>query len=711
LTAALLTASAPTVAALLVELFTEELPPRALARLGDAFADGIAAGLRQRGLAPADAAVERFASPRRLAVRIGDVLSQAPPQAFEARGPSVKVALDANGMPTQALIKWAERTGAPLDRLERASDGKQDCFWYRGHSPGAILEGVITQIIEAALEALPVPRLMHYQLGDGHTTVRFVRPAHGLVVLHGDRIVPASVLGLQSGRTTFGHRFQSAGAIELAHADDYESTLLDKGRVIASHTARRERIEAGLKSRAAQLDASIGEGEAVSALIDEVAALVEWPAVYVGGFEPAFLEVPPECLILTMRTNQKYFPLFDAGGRLLPTFLLVSNMEVDDPALIVDGNQRVVRPRLADARFFFEQDRKASLESRLPRLESVVYHAKLGSQARRIARVRQIAATVAGMIGADATLVDRAALLAKADLLTGMVGEFPELQGIMGAHYARHDAEPDAVAIAIREHYQPRFAGDALPSHPVSLALALADKLETLAGLFSIGQLPTGDKDPFALRRHALGVIRMLIECRLGVTITGLLDCAFAAFNPVADETRRALADFIFERLSGWCRERGFTAQEVAAVIDLRPGKLLEVPQRLEAVRVFTALPEAIALAAANKRIANILRKAVDAGEQAPASPPADTLFTEAAERDLGEVVNALSPQVDSAMQRGDYTGAMTLMARARDPVDRFFDTVMVMTDDPAVRANRLALLDRLRGLMNRVADISRLSA
>jgi len=706
-TAALLSASPATTAPLLVELFTEELPPKALARLGEAFAEGVADGLRSRGLAAADARVERFATPRRLAVRVHDVLSQAPDRQVEQKGPSVKVGLDANGMPTQALLKWAERQGASIDRLERASDGKQECFWYRSTAPGDILEAAIVAIVETALGRLPIPKLMQYQLADGQTTVGFVRPAHGLVVLHGDRVVPATVLGVHAGSITHGHRFQSPGALELPDALSYESVLRERGRVLASFDARRARIASLLRERAAGLGASIGEGDTVEALLDEVTALVEWPAVYVGEFESEFLQVPPECLILTMRTNQKYFPLFDASGKLLPKFLLVSNMEVDDPSFIVDGNQRVVRPRLADARFFFEQDLKVTLESRVPRLASVVYHAKLGSQGERVERVRAIARAIAGMLGADAALADRAALLAKTDLLTGMVGEFPELQGIMGAYYARHDGEPEEVAVAIREHYQPRFAGDALPSQRTGLVLAMADKLETLAGLFGIGQLPTGDKDPFALRRHALGLIRMLVEARLALSLDALLRCAFASFGDKVSDARDTLAGFIHDRLAGWLREGGFSAQEVAAVVDQRPDDLSGVPARLQAVRAFSALPEAEALAAANKRIGNILRKAEGAGEAVRFDA---ALLAEPAELALAETIATLAPQVDVAMRAADYGAALALMAQARGPVDSFFDQVMVMADDPAVRANRLALLSTLRGLMNRVADISRLS-
>ncbi|MBX3612568.1 MAG: glycine--tRNA ligase subunit beta [Burkholderiaceae bacterium] len=696
-------ASAP----LLVELFTEELPPRALKRLGEAFCEGIVEGLRSRGLAAEGVRVDGFATPRRLAARVAAVAALAPDRSVEVKGPSVKVGLDAAGVPTQALLKWAAKQSAPIESLTRASDGKQECFWHRSTVRGESLDAVIDAVIEQALSKLPIPKAMQYQLADGRTTVSFVRPVHGLLVLHGARLLEASVLGLRSGRTTHGHRFQSEGPIEIAEASAYEEALETRGRVLASFDARRARIESMLRGRSAALGASLGDEAQVATLLDEVTALVEWPAVYVGEFEREFLQVPQECLILTMRTNQKYFPLFEPGGRLLPKFLIVSNMEVDDPRFIVDGNQRVIRPRLADARFFFEQDKKTTLAARVGQLGSVVYHAKLGSQGERVERVRSIARDVATLLHADGALADRAALLAKADLLTGMVGEFPELQGVMGTYYARHDGEPEAVARAITEQYQPRFAGDALPATEIGTVLALADKLETLAGLFGIGQQPTGDKDPFALRRHALGVIRMLVEHRLELPLNALVDAAFRAFGDRIAHAHAELETFFYDRLGGYLRERGFAAQEIAAVVDQRPAQLALVPAQLDAVREFSKLPEAQALAAANKRIVNILKKAGDG----IGSAVDRTLFAEPAERALADRIAELKPQVDARMVAADFTGAMTLMAQAREPVDRFFDDVMVMADDPQVRANRLALLSGLRHLMNQVADISKLSS
>ena len=691
---------------LLIELFTEELPPKALSRISEAFAQSLLNSLVERGLAEAGTAIERFATPRRLAARIANVLAHAPERTVEAKGPSVKVGLDASGAPTQALIKWAERQGASIEALARASDGKQECFYWRSTAPGDTLAQCITALINTALAALPIPKVMQYQLADGLTNVSFVRPAHRLMVLHGADVIEAHTLGLTSGRITEGHRFLSDGLITITDALGYEAALESPGKVLASFERRRDCIRVALEARAQALGASLGEAAQVQPLLEEVTALVEWPVVYVGEFEKQFLQVPQECLILTMRTNQKYFPLFDAEGRLLSRFLIVSNTETADPSAIIDGNERVIRPRLADARFFFEQDRKAPLAARVTQLGSVVYHAKLGTQTERVERVRAIAGSLASLAGGDAEKLDRAALLAKADLLTGMVGEFPELQGIMGRYYALHDGEPAEVAQAIVEHYQPRFAGDALPQSQCGTLLAVADKLETLAGMFGIGQLPTGDKDPFALRRHALGVIRILIEKRLSLPLPTLINAAFSAFGDRLKPAPGELETFFHERLSGYLRERGYSAQETASVVEQRPADLARVPDRLEAVRAFSQLPQAQALAAANKRIGNLLRKS--GAEAAPATDPAR--LVEPAEIALGGAVLRLEPEVSARLGVHDYGAALALLAGAREPVDRFFDEVMVMVDDPALRANRLALLTRLHALMNGVADISRLS-
>ena len=707
---------------LLVELFTEELPPRALRALGDAFAACVADGLRTRGLALQHTQPEGFATPRRLAVRVPHVLTQAPDREVEAKGPSVKVGLDAQGQPTQALLKWAERQGARIDQLSRGSDGRQEVFFFRSTQPGEALAHAIGPVIEMALSKLPIPKLMQYQLADGRTTVSFVRPAHRLVALHGSDVLPCALLGLESGRTTEGHRFLGDRSILLDDPDSYEQALLERGRVVASFDERRRRIEAGLLAEARRLESRLTPESGVAdeqaladtldPYVDEVTALVEWPRVYVGRFEPEFLAVPQECLILTMRTNQKYFPLFDAQGRLTPRFLIVSNMEVDDPTDIVDGNERVVRPRLADARFFFEQDKKGTLAGRVPQLASVVYHAKLGNQAERVERVRAIARGIATQLGQDADAADRAAMLAKADLLTGMVGEFPELQGVMGRYYALHDGESPEVADAIAEHYRPRFAGDALPATQAGTAVALADKLETLAGIWGIGAQPTGDKDPFALRRHALGVVRMLIEKRLPLDLRGLLSRAFDALGgiPAVKPDVDGLHAFVVDRLRGWLRERGTSSFDADAALAVDSTRLDELLPRLDAVAAFRALPQAEALAAANKRIGNILRKS-EAG-LGPESPPLDpALLVEPAERALADALTTVAPRAEARLAARDYTGSLRELAALRTPVDAFFDSVMVMADDPRLRANRIALLRTLHAQMNRVADLSRLAA
>jgi glycyl-tRNA synthetase beta chain len=693
---------------LLIELFTEELPPKALARMGESFARTIVDGLRGSGLAPADGGFDWFATPRRLAVLVDAVGARADERTVEIKGPSVAVGLDAAGQPTVALRKWAEKQGAAIEALSQRSDGKQACFWFESRAPGATLAQAVPELIEQAIARLPIPKTMQYQLADGHTTVSFVRPAHGLVVLHGPQVVAASVLGLQSGGMTHGHRFQGEADIELGTAAEYEQALATRGRVIASFGKRRERIERQLRERAAAIGASLAEDAAFAPLLDEVTALVEWPAVYVGEFDREFLEVPQECLILTMRTNQKYFPLFDAQARLVPQFLIVSNMELDDPSSIVDGNQRVVRPRLADARFFLEQDLKLRLIDRAPQLASVVYHAKLGTQADRNERVREIARGIAAALGVDAAAADRATALAKADLLTGMVGEFPELQGIMGRHYARHDGEDAEVVEAIAEHYQPRFAGDALPATAIGTVVALADKLETLAGIWGIGQHPTGDKDPFALRRHALGVVRILVEKSLALPLSRLVELAFASLArmPAVRPDALALAAFVVDRLRGYLREHGHPHADIEAVLEVDADRLDRVQARLEAISSFRRLPESQSLAAANKRIANILRKSEGA---AGAVDPA--LLTEDAEHALHQAIAAATPLAEASLGRLDYAAALTTLAALREPVDRFFDQVMVNADDPRLRANRLALLSGLHRLMNRVADLSKLAA
>ncbi|SDV48098.1 glycine--tRNA ligase subunit beta [Chitinasiproducens palmae] len=690
---------------LLVELLTEELPPKALARLGDAFAEGLARRLVEAGLATAEARVERFASPRRLAVTIAGVAARAADRQVRQKVLPVSVALDAEGRGTAPLAKKLAALGAPnvtVDALERDGEGKNEAFFLTRTVAGATLADALQGALAETLGQLPIPKMMSYQRPDGET-VHFVRPAHRLVALHGADVVPVGALGLRAERETLGHRFLSSGAIVVPHADAYADTLRTQGRVMAGFAERREAIRQGLAEAAG--------GDQVlmpDALVDEVTALVEWPVVYACRFDEAFLDVPQECLILTMQTNQKYFALTDAKGRLRPRFLIVSNIATDTPTAIIEGNERVVRPRLADAQFFFEQDKKRSLESRLPQLAAVVYQAKLGSQLERSERLAALAGAIAERLGEDAALASRAARLAKTDLVTEMVGEFPELQGTMGAYYARHDGEPEAVALAAVEHYQPRFAGDALPGSPIGRIVALADKLETLVGIWGVGLAPTGDKDPFALRRHALGVVRMLVEQALPLDLTELFGLAYRQLADKGfDDPSEALHAFCLDRLRSLLRERGYAAQEIDAVLAQGPRRLDDLIARLDAVRAFGALPEAAALAAANKRIGNILKKADD-GEIAPAIDAA--WLREPAEQALAQAVDALAPRVEADFAARRYTEALSALATLREAVDTFFDRVMVNADEAALRANRLALLARLHGLMNAVADLSRLA-
>ena len=708
---------------LLVELFVEELPPKALKKLGEAFAHNLAASLKAQGLAAADAVVTPFASPRRLAAHVTGVASQAADHSLQQKLMPVAVALDAAGQATPALLKKLAALGAGPElvaQLKRAHDGKTEALFLDSLVTGATLAEGLQKALVETLAKLPIPKLMSYQLevgaaGEvrpGWTTVHFVRPAHGLVALHGDVVVPVSVLGLQAGRNTQGHRFEaSVNPVLLIDADSYARQLAEQGAVIASFDARRAEIVRQLSLVAARAD-STGLGLRPiedDALLDEVTALVERPNVLLCQFEPEFLAVPPECLILTMKANQKYFPLLDAAGQLTHQFLVVSNISPLDASAVVGGNERVVRPRLADAKFFFDQDRKKRLVDRLAGLSKVVYHNKLGSQGERVQRVRKIAHAIGAQLGGPelAAQADIAAMLAKADLLTDMVGEFPELQGIMGGYYARHDGEPEAIALAIEDHYKPRFAGDALPRNTVGRVVALADKLETLAGLFGIGAVPTGDKDPFALRRHALGVIRMLVEGALPLAIHRLVGQAFAVFPEGHGQAQAEVGYFLRERLSGWLREQGYSAQEVDAVVECHPEHWAEIPRRLAAVRAFAALPEAAPLAAANKRVGNILKKSEGAG----GGTVKPALLVEPAEIQLHAALALIAPRADAAFAAGDYTASLQLLAGLKAPVDWFFDSVMVNAEDAALRANRLALLGTLQASMNRVADLARLVA
>jgi glycyl-tRNA synthetase beta chain len=711
---------------LLVELFVEELPPKALKKLGEVFAQTLASSLKKRDLLSASSTVTPYASPRRLAAHITDVLTNAPAKEVTEKLVPVSVGIGSNGKATDALRKrlakigrenlaelWPNAVDGP-DKLFVQNDGKNDLIYLQSLATGTTLTVGLEFAVTEALSALPIPKVMTYQLADGWSSVNFVRPAHGLVALHGSDIVPLAILGLNSGRETHGHRFEATvDPVVLANADEYAGKLSSEGAVIASFAERRAEIVRQLEAAAANAG---GKPIDDDALLDEVTALVERPNVLIGQFEEEFLAVPQECLILTMKANQKYFPLLDDSvenaGKLTNKFLVVSNISPVDPSAVIGGNERVVRPRLADAKFFFDQDRKKSLESRVIGLSKVVYHNKLGTQGERVQRVAAIARAIGDHLGGgDLTKhAEQAAVLAKADLLTDMVGEFPELQGTMGRYYALHDGLPVDVADAIEDHYKPRFAGDSLPRGRVGTIVALADKLETLVGMFGIGQIPTGDRDPFALRRHALGTIRMLAEGNLDLPLNSLLAVAGGAFKNVEGgflHHSEALIDFIYDRLAGNLREQGYTAQEVDAVVSQRPQRLGDIPKRLAAVRAFSALPEAAALAAANKRVGNILKKVENAIE----ATVDNTLLQETAEIALHDALVEVVPQADAAFVTGDYTESLQALAALRAPVDAFFDGVMVNADDPALRANRLGLLAKLHLAMNKVADISKLSA
>lgn len=698
---------------LLVELFVEELPPKALKKLGDAFAGVLFDQLKAQGLlASSESRVTAYASPRRLAAHITEVLPQAEDKAVSQKLMPVSVGLDAEGKPTPALLKKLAALGADesaVAGLKRQGEGKAEALYYASTVKGVVLADGVQKALDEAIAKLPIPKVMRYQLQDGWSSVHFVRPAHGLVVMHGTQVlIGVKALGLTAGNTTHGHRFEAkAEPVVIQSADSYAEQLREEGAVIASFAERRADIARQLQAAAERIGGGVRPIED-EALLDEVTALVERPNVLVCEFEKEFLAVPQECLILTMKANQKYFPLLDANGKLTHQFLIVSNISPADPSAVIGGNERVVRPRLADAKFFFDQDRKKTLESRVEGLGKVVYHNKLGTQGERVERVRAIAKAIAQQLG-DAQLVkqaDLAAKLAKTDLVTDMVGEFPELQGIMGRYYALNDGLDVAVADAIEDHYKPRFAGDELPRGDAGVVVALADKLETLVGMFGIGNLPTGDRDPFALRRHALGVIRMLVEKNLPLELHALLKSAVPAFGDKITDATAQLEDFFFDRLSVSLREQGYTAQEVEAVLALRPQRLSDVQKRLEAVRAFAALPEAQALAAANKRVSNILKKAE--GEiQAHVN---EALLVEQAEKDLYAALQTVAPKAQQQFESGDYTASLQTLAALRAPVDAFFEHVMVNAEDAALKANRLGLLATLHGAMNRVADLAKLA-
>ena len=678
---------------LLIELLTEELPPKALNNLGNHFAQSIAEGLEKAQLIDGATQYTAYASPRRLAVSVANVKPVQADQHVVRKGVSVAAGMK-DGVPTKALEGFARSCGVEIGSLKIIHDGKQDVYAHEFTQAGQTLAALLDEIINTAIKKLPIPKVMRW----GSSTHTFVRPVHGLVALHGADVVPVNVLGLDSGRQTLGHRFLSQGAIIFAQADDYAKQIAEQGKVIASFAERRAAIKAALDKVSGSLNARVAADDA---LLDEVTALVEYPVVLQAEFEAHFLTVPQECLILTMQQNQKYFPLLDKNGKLMNRFLLVSNLQTADPSHIIHGNERVLRARLSDAEFFYKQDQKATLESRLPKLEHVVYHNKIGSQAQRIDRLQTIAAHIAEQLGADRATAERAARLAKADLVTEMVGEFPELQGTMGKYYAVLDGEQPEIAAAIEQHYQPRFAGDKLPESPIATAVALADKLETLVGIWGIGLIPTGDKDPYALRRAALGVLRMLMNSPL--SINDLLRTVAAQFpqDLLAADTVAEVADFMQARLAVLL-QNDYAQDTVAAVLAQRPDRLDDLADKLQAVESFKKLPEAAALSAANKRVQNLLKKA-----DAELGAVNENLLQEDAERALFAATQALRPTVQAALAQHDFQAALTALSAVKPQVDAFFDNVMVMADDAAVKQNRLNLLNELSQLMNAVADIS----
>jgi glycyl-tRNA synthetase beta chain len=690
----------------LVELGTEELPPKALRALELAFAEELRARAHQAALRFGE--LESFATPRRLGVLLRRLASHQPDQRIVRRGPALRASFDAAGVPTRAGLAFAQSVGVALDTLGTERDDKgNEYLRFEGLKQGAAAISLLPALVQQSLEALPIPRRMRW----GDAEAQFVRPVHWLLMLYGSELVPASILGLHAGTSSFGHRFMAPGPLRIASPGTYERLLQRRGKVLAGFEMRRNTIRAQVEAFAAQLD---GRALIAEALLDEVTALVEWPVAIAGQFEARFLSLPREVLIAVLQHHQRYFALEDNAGNLLPRFITISNIDSPMPELIRAGNERVVRPRLADAEFFWQQDRRQPLAARLTGLAAVTFQAQLGSQAQRTARIEALAAAIAASIGADVAASRRAALLCKCDLLTAMVGEFPELQGIMGRYYALADGEAGAVAEAIREHYLPRGAGDALPASAPGDALALADKLDTLAGIFAIGHKPSGTRDPFGLRRAAIGVVRIVLEHRLELDLVALLERA-AALQPAADASQRSadsaveIYDFLLERLRAQYLERaadnGVTTELFDAVLATRPRSLLDFDARLSALARFIARPEGLSLAAANKRIANILRKSADSVNQ-PVDPQR---LREEPERALHEALEALRARVIAATAERQYAGALELLATLKPAVDHFFDRVLVNDPDPSLRANRVALLLQLRTLFGGIADLSRL--
>ncbi len=683
---------------LLLEIGTEELPPKALLALSEAFEAALLEGLTKAGLGYG--VVHSYATPRRLAVQIEALSAAQPDQVQERRGPAVSAGLDAAGQPTQAALGFARSCGVDFGQLERLETDKGAWLVYRHTQTGKATVELLQPLIEDALAKLPIPKRMRWADLD----VAFVRPVHWVLLLFGGDVVDATVMGLRAGRLTYGHRFHHPDAISIQQAADYPGILHSTGHVVAGFAVRRTAIRNQVETAADKVG---GQAVIDPALLDEVTALVEWPVALLGRFEERFLQVPQEALISTMKGNQKYFHVVDSAGRLLPYFITLCNIDSRDPAQVIAGNERVIRPRFTDAAFFWEQDRKQPLAALRDGLKSIVYQQKLGSQYDKSLRVAALARVIATAIGADPVRAERAAALAKCDLLSHMVGEFPELQGVMGRYCAQHDGEDAEVALAIDEHYMPRYAGDALPDTATGQALALADKLDTLAGIFAIGMKPTGDKDPYGLRRAALGALRILIERQLALDLEDLLRQAVVAIpvKAAANDTAAAVFEYMMERLRAYYQDSGVSVDEFDAVLATRPVSPYDFEQRVRAVTAFRRLPEAESLTAANKRIRNILKQ-VDGAVPQLITPQ---LFTESAESELYAGITSLLTDVTPLLDAGDYSGALTRLASLRQPVDRFFDSVMVMSDDAAQRDNRLALLNTLSQLFLRIADLSRL--
>lgn len=684
-------------APLLIELRTEELPPKALNNLGESLAAGVVDGLEKAQLIDGVADYQVFAAPRRLGVLVQNVKAVQADQRIIKKGPSVAAGMK-DGEPTKALQGFARSNQIEISQLTQINDGKQMVYAYEYTQAGQPLSALLSEILNQAIKKLPIPKVMHW----GSSTFTFVRPVHGLIMLHGSEIVAGSVLGLSSQNWTLGHRFLSEGRIIIQHAEDYAQQMLEQGKVVVSFAERRARIEQDLSTAAESLPARVAYADG---LLDEVTALVEWPVVLQASFDERFLQVPQECLILTMQQNQKYFPLLSVDGKLINRFLLVSNLQTENPVHIIHGNERVLRARLADAEFFYRQDQKFTLASRLPRLQNVVYHNKLGSQAERVQRIIQLAKTIAPLLNADVNLAARAAELAKADLLTDMVGEFPELQGTMGKYYALHDGENPNVAVAIEQHYWPRFANDVLPDNVLGTVVALADKLETLLGIWGIGLIPTGDKDPYALRRSALGILRMLMQHHLA--LQPLLEAAFATFpaGKLAENTVAEVAGFMQARLD-ILLQNNYEQDVVAAVLAGQVDDLGELDARLAAVTQFKQLEEATALIAANKRVHNLLKKT-----DVSALPAVDSSkLQEQDELNLYHATEEVAVRIQAAMRKQDFIQALSELTGIKKKVDVFFTNVMVMDENEAIRNNRLALLLFLSHQMNAVADIALLN-